>query len=119
MNLFKILLVFFATSFQFGNAVAQVTERTIDEVKQESLARAQRGLIRSVDLTRRMLRRHLIASRPMTETSGPVAGVMWPRAIWRKVAQPALRPKRQPPTKKLGDFTISRSGRFRIHPEKL
>ncbi len=43
MNLFKILLVFFATSLQLGSALSQMTERTIDEVKQESLARAQQG----------------------------------------------------------------------------
>ncbi len=43
MNLFKILLVFFATSLQLGSALSQMTERTIDEVKHESMARAQRG----------------------------------------------------------------------------
>ncbi len=43
MKSLKIWLVCLAAGLQFGSAWSQVAERNVDEVKQESLARAQRG----------------------------------------------------------------------------
>jgi hypothetical protein len=77
------LVLFAALMFLTSEAVsAQTADRTIDEIKAETIARAQTGAYPRLVSSRAMPTPRSVASRPATPTNGPQPGAQSLMTTW-------------------------------------